>query len=53
VQAHKWFDLAVARGSAEARTNREIVAAKMRPEQIAEAQRLARKWNPAAAGAAE
>jgi len=50
VQAHKWFNLAVSRFSAPKRDrvvrNRDIVAAKMTPAQIAEAQRLAREWKP-------
>jgi TPR repeat protein len=40
VQAHKWFDLA---GSIP---YRDAVAAKMTPEQVAEAQKLAREWKP-------
>ena len=51
VQAHKWFNLAgsVAAASEEALRDRAIgarerVAAAMTPEQIAEAQRLARQW---------
>ncbi len=51
VQAHVWFNLAASRhppgknrdGSVK---NRDIVAAKMTPAQIAEAQRLAREWKP-------
>ena len=55
VQAHKWFNLAAAAGSAPegaenrgklATENRDIVAAKMTPAQIAEAQRLAAQWKP-------
>ena len=44
VQAHKWFNLSAASGQAEAVKNRDIVAAKMTPAQIAEAQRLASVW---------
>ena len=51
VQAHKWFNLAGsgAAASEEALRDRAIrarerVAAAMTPEQIAEAQRLAREW---------
>jgi uncharacterized protein len=51
VQAHKWFNLAGsgAAASEEALRDRAIgarerVAAEMAPEQIAEAQRLARQW---------
>ena len=53
VQAHKWFDLAASGFPASdkenrdrAVKNRDIVAAKMTPAQIAEAQRLAREWKP-------
>jgi len=53
VQAHKWFNLAAARfpGSEPKRReaaveNRDRIAAKMTPQQIAEAQRLAREWQP-------
>jgi len=49
IQAHKWFNLAAAgftdtnrRNSAI--ENRERVAARMTPAQIAEAQKLAREW---------
>ena len=40
VQAYKWFDLA---GS---RSDRDTIATKMTPAQIAEAQKLAREWKP-------
>jgi len=40
IQAHLWFNLA---GDIE---QRNIVASKMTPEQIAEAQRRAREWKP-------
>ncbi len=45
VQAYKWLDLA---GSqiVSAFLNRDRVAAKMTPAQIAEAQELAREWKP-------
>ena len=46
VQAHKWFNLAAASGNADAVKNRDFVAAKMTPAQIAEAQRLASAWKP-------
>ncbi len=53
VQAHMWFNLAAARtptSDTENRDisvkNRDIVAAKMTPTQIAEAQKLAREWKP-------
>ena len=51
VQAHKWYNLAASRQPDEkkrsqATRNRDIVAAKMTPAQIAEAQKLAREWKP-------
>jgi TPR repeat protein len=50
VLAHMLFDLAASRLEAEERDmaikNRDIVASKMTPEQIAEAQKLAREWKP-------
>jgi TPR repeat protein len=53
IEAHKWFNLAVSRYPAsEAKKrntsvqNRDLVAAKMTPQQIAEAQKLARDWKP-------
>jgi len=51
VAAHMWFNLAAARFPATdtrnrlaAVKNRDVVAAKMTPEQVAEAQKLAREW---------
>ena len=46
VQAHMWFNLAAANGNANAAKNRDEVAAKTTPAQIAEAQKLAREWKP-------
>ena len=53
VQAYKWFDLAASNFPASDKENREravrnrgIVAAKMTPAQIAEAERLSREWKP-------
>ncbi len=46
VEAHKWLNLAGAKGLEVAIANRERVARKMTPAQIAEAQRLAREWKP-------
>ena len=43
VQAHVWYNLA-GMTDEDARENRDIVAESMTPEQIAEAQRLAREW---------
>ena len=51
IQAHKWFNLAVS-GEKDDQTrklmvdNRNIVEKKMTPGQIAEAQKLAREWEP-------
>ena len=46
IQAHMWFNLATAQNDANAAKNRDIVAAKMAPAQIAEAQKMAREWKP-------
>jgi len=46
VQAHLWANLAAARGSTRAHKLREDLAAKMTPEQVAEAQKLASRWRP-------
>jgi TPR repeat protein len=50
-RAHMWFNLAASRAE-DAETlnfavkNRDALAAKMTPAQIAEAQRMAREWVP-------
>ncbi len=44
VQAHIWYNLAAAQGNELGRENRDIVAKRMTPAQVAEAQRLAREW---------
>ena len=44
VTAHKWFNLAAARGSASARTYRVELSREMTSGQIADAQRQAREW---------
>ena len=46
IHAHTWFSLAGASGNADGIKYRDIVARKMTPDQIAEAQRLAREWKP-------
>jgi uncharacterized protein len=46
VAAHMWFNLAAAGGLKEALTSRELVAAKMPPEQIAEAEKRFAEWRP-------
>ena len=51
VQAHMWFNLAASRMNGEYREivvrNRDRVAGRMDPTQIAEGQRLAREWDAA------
>jgi len=42
--AYMWFTLADEQGFGEAQKSREIVAKRMTPDQIAEAQRMAREW---------
>lgn len=44
VLAHMWFNLAAAQGNADAAANRDMAASRMTPDQIAEAQKLAREW---------
>ena len=44
VGAHKWFNLAAARGNAEAKRYRMEIAGEMSRSEIAEAQRQAREW---------
>jgi TPR repeat protein len=44
VLAHKWLNLAAARGHVNAVEVLEIVESRMTPEQITEAQELAREW---------
>jgi uncharacterized protein len=44
VVAHKWFNLAAARGNPSALTHRVELAREMSADQVAEAQRLAREW---------
>lgn len=46
VKAHMWFNLAAAQGTPAAAELREEVASDMTRSQIAEAQRLAREWEP-------
>ncbi|MCH7692462.1 MAG: sel1 repeat family protein [Proteobacteria bacterium] len=51
VQAHMWYNLAASRlppgeDRDEAVKNRDIVAKRMTPAQISEAQKLAREWKP-------
>ena len=53
VEAHKWFNLAALSGSALAQQCRAEIADEMTAREIAEAQRGARAWLAATAGAAE
>lgn len=53
VEAHKWYNLAASRFAAseakkrdQAVEGRDLVAARMTPAQITEAQKLAREWKP-------
>lgn len=48
VEAHKWLNLAAGQGNAEAATEREALASKMVPQQIAMAQDRARSWRSGA-----
>lgn len=46
VQAHKWYNLAAARGHRHAAEARDSLAERMTTGQIAEAQQMARAWRP-------
>jgi uncharacterized protein len=46
VSAHMWFNLSAAQGDQSAAKNRDNIARRMTPAQIAEAQRLAHEWKP-------
>jgi TPR repeat protein len=46
VLAHMWFDLAIAKGDKAAVAVRDAAQKLMTAEQIAEAQRMAREWQP-------
>ena len=52
VLAHMWFNLSASRGEAEALRERDALAAKMTPRQIASAQERARAWRPGRESAA-
>ena len=45
-EAYKWYNLASGQGYRDATTERDALAAMMTPEQIAEAQRLSREFQP-------
>ena len=51
VQAHMWFSLAASRFEAEAVKERDALAARMAPEQVAKAQEQAAAWQPQSATA--
>ena len=46
VSAYMWFNLSAAQGKEGAATFRDLIARRMTPAQIAEAQKLAREWKP-------
>jgi TPR repeat protein len=46
VSAYMWLNLSAAQGREGAATFRDLVARRMTPAQIAEAQKLAREWKP-------
>ena len=45
-RAHMWFNLSAAQGNEAGLVNRDGFAQFLTPEQITEAQRLAREWRP-------
>jgi TPR repeat protein len=46
VRAHIWFNLSAAQGDQNAAETRDRILKRMTPAQIAEAQKLAREWQP-------
>ena len=46
VRAYMWYSLAVTNGWEGSGHRRDQIAEKMTPDQIAEAQRLAKEWKP-------
>ena len=52
VEGHKWLNLAASRGEQAALQERDALAAKMTPQQIAAAQERAAAWRPDASEAA-
>jgi len=46
IQAYKWLNLCAAKGNAGCVTQRDLIAKKLKPGQIAEAQRLATQFQP-------
>lgn len=53
VEAHMWLNLAASRGEAAAAKERDALAAKMTPEQVATAQARAVAWRPDRTGTAD
>ena len=53
VEAHKWLNLAASRGEVAALHERDALAAKMTPQQIAAAQERAASWRPDPSAAAD
>ena len=47
IEAHKWLNLAAARGDAKALAERDALAKRMTPQQVASAQKLAQSWRTA------
>ncbi len=46
IRPHMWFNIAASRGEENVQKLRDIVVDIMTPDQLAEAQRLAREWKP-------
>ena len=46
LDAHMWFNLSGSQGNTGAIRNRNKMERKMSPEQIVQAQEMARKWKP-------
>ena len=46
VRAHMWLNLSGTKETQNAEKNRDAVAQRMSPEEIAEAEKLAREWKP-------
>ncbi len=46
VRAYMWFNLSASQGREGAAAFRDLIARRMTPAQIAEAQKLAREWKP-------
>ena len=47
IEAYKWLALAAAQGNETARFRRDAVASELSPEQLTEAERRVREWQPA------